>query len=735
MNRSSSWVILTALIASTAACGDSTGGGGGTPTDDVTTPTDTTMPSDVTTPMDRTTPTDNPQPTDVVRTDGGNDTGSDVTMTDAPRTDAAVDAGPPYDPCAASAVVDLTARGTVMGNVLRYTGNNNMVGAMAPLTASCTRNTGHQVVLRYTPRTNARLRISTNNMGTDATFDTVVWAQASCTAATGDAGAPSLGCNDDNGAMPRTSASTFTTTAAGMMGTPIFIIVAGYTPALSGRTEQGAFELTVTEISTVAVGATCDPTGATNACATGSTCVTASGASTCVADGARGGACRTAMGSTPCDTGLACSAGTCQTSIAVGMPCGTGVTGVCATGSSCVTSMGMSRCTADGAAGARCRTGTGVMACDTGLTCTLGTCLSSIPVGMPCGSGVTGACVMGSTCVGVTGAQRCTADGAAGAHCRTGTGVMPCDAGLTCSGTTSGTCYRVIAAGMPCSPTDPTQDCAANSVCVGLPGMERCVADGAPGGDCRAMAPQCDTGLTCNAIDVCTRVVPAGMACNDLDPAQECAMNTTCAPMGTGTTCQMDSTAAGTFCNDMAPLCGTGLTCDGTDSNGVCRSAGTMGGACNLGFNSVACPMNTACLATSLTAATCAATRAETEPNNSAAMPQAAISTGTAFSGAVGGTDAMDCFAVTVPANGSVVAATETPGHPRCSGNDTVVTLYNSAGAQVARNDDDPSGRRGLCSYLSARTLPAGTYSLCIAPYSSSTMIASYTLTIGVFGP
>lgn len=603
MNRSSSWVILTALIASTAACGDSTGGGGGTPTDDVTTPTDITTPTDVTTPTDRTTPTDNPQPADVVRTDGG----SDVTATDAPRTDAAVDAGPPYDPCAASAVVDLSARGTVMGNVLRYTGNNNMVGAMAPLTASCTRNTGHQVVLRYTPRTNARLRISTNNMGTDMTFDTVVWAQASCTAAMGDAGATSLGCGDDTGTTPRTFASAFTTTAAAMMGTPIFIVVAGYTPALSGRAEQGTFELTVTEVTTAAVGAACDPMGGTTICAMGSTCVTASGASTCVADGARGGSCRTAMGSMPCDAGLACSLGTCQASIAVGMPCGAGVSGVCATGSSCVTSMGASRCTADGAAGARCRSGMGVMPCDSGLTCTLGACV---------------------------------------------------------------------------------------------------------------------------------RVIPAGMACSATDATAVCAANTTCAPMGTGTSCLADGSAAGTFCSMMTPLCATGLTCDGTDSDGVCRSAGTMGGACNVQLNSVACPTNTACLASSLTAATCAATRAETEPNNTAAMPQSAITTGTAFSGAVGGTaDAMDCFAVTVPANGSVVATTETPGHAGCADNDTVLTLVNSMGMQVARNDDDPSGRRGVCSYLTARMLPAGNYSLCIAPFTSSTMIASYTLSIGVFGP
>lgn len=665
MNRSSTWVVLSALVTGAVACSNSPSGGGGTPTDDVVTPGDTTQPTDTPTPpTDRPAPTDNAQPDDVARTD--------ATATDVPRTDAAADAGPPYDPCAAAAVIDLNARGMTMGSVTRFTGNNNMVGAMAPLTASCTRNTGHQVVLRYSPRTSARLRISTNNMGTDATFDTVVWAQASCSPAMGDAGAPSLGCNDDSGGMPRTTASTFTTTAAATMGTPIFIVVAGYTPPLSMRTAQGTFELTVTEIATVPVGMACDPTGAMNACATGSTCVTAGMASTCVADGASGGACRTAMGAMPCDMGL---------------------------------------------------------------SCTGGRCLSSIPVGMPCGTGVSGACATGSSCVTVMGASRCTADGAAGARCRTAMGSMPCDTGLTCSGTTGGTCRRVIAIGMPCAPADPTQGCAMGSSCSGIAGMERCVADGAPGGDCRVAMPQCDTGLMCNAIDVCTRVIPMGMACNALDPAQECATNTTCAPMGTGTTCQADSTAAGTFCNDMAPLCATGLTCDGTDSNAVCRSAGTMGGPCNLTFNSVACPMNTACTASSLTAATCAATRAETEPNNSAAMPQAAITASTAFSGSVGGTDAMDCFAVTVPANGTVVAETATPGRPRCAMNDTVVTLYNAMGAQVARNDDDPSGRRGLCSLLTARMLPAGNYSLCLAPYTASTMIASYTLSIGVFGP
>ena len=62
---------------------------------------------------------------------------------DAPRTDGArpdatpADAGPPYDPCAAAAVIDLNMRGTTMGATTRFTGNNNAARmAMIAMTTS-----------------------------------------------------------------------------------------------------------------------------------------------------------------------------------------------------------------------------------------------------------------------------------------------------------------------------------------------------------------------------------------------------------------------------------------------------------------------------------------------------------------------------------------------------------------------------------------------------------------------
>ena len=661
MTRRSPWIVWTALVAGAVACSTSPSGGGtGTPTEDVASTDVSTADAAV----------------DATATDAADATATDVAMdratpdsatSDAARDTSATDtgprdAGPPYDPCSMASVVDLNARGMAMGTTTRITSNNNAVGAMAPLRSPCVSSVGHEVVFRYTPRAATRLRISTNNMGTADMFDTVVWAQSACSAIPADAGTTgSLGCNDDASAMPRNLASTFTTAAPVTAGTPIYIVVAGYTASATAAA-QGTFELSVTELTTVPAGMACDATGATNVCAMGSTCITSGTTSTCVADGGRGGRCRTGMGATPCDAMLTCSLGTCLPTATAGMPCGSSVA-VCAMGTSCVTASMMSTCVADGTRGGRCRTAMGSMPCDAMLTCSLGTCQNTIAVGMPCGAGL-GACATGSTCAGPSGSQRCVADGAAGGACRTAMGSMPCDAMLTC---TAGTCFRTVAAGAACDVTDTTA---------------------------------------------------------------RCAMGTSCAPMGTGATCQMNGSAAGTNCAAM-PLCATGLTCDGDTAANVCRRAGTAGMACNQQFNSVACPMGTACLATSATAATCTATRAETEPNNTPAMPQAAVSTGTAYSGTVGmGTDTADCFAVTVPAMGGLNVETASPGDPGCADNDTVVTIYNAMGTQVARNDDGP--RRGLCSFATARGLAAGTYSVCVEGFDAA---ATYTVSIGVFGP
>ena len=465
MRSSSSLVLLLATLGSgLAACSDPAGNTG---------PVDAGNTVDTGAPTDRGNATDTGSNMD---TGPAGDTG--------PRTDTgsvvdrpAVDAGPPYDPCSAASVVDLNAMGTLAGNVTRITRNNNSVGAMAPLRGPCG-SPGHEVVFRYVPRANVRLRISTDNMGTDMLFDTVVWAQTMCASAVGDGGVSALGCSDDNGTAPRTRASAFTTAAPATMGTPIFIVVAGYTPpAGMGFVPQGNFELTVTEIASVAVGGMCDPTGATNVCAMGSVCFAATGAmmGTCVADGALNGACR-AMGMA-CDGALVCSGSAtsstsrCRTAVAAGAACDPmRVMNVCATGSNCVTRNGASTCVAPGSAG--------------------GTCRMTEP---------------------------------------------RCDGMLSCS--PAGVCRTIIAVDGACETSNATTVCAAGGTCVGaMPGaaMGTCRGAGtAAGTACRDAAPRCDTGLDCSIMTgagVCRRTIASGAACVPASNAELCAMGTACRP-------------------------------------------------------------------------------------------------------------------------------------------------------------------------------------------------------------
>lgn len=343
---------LGALAA--AGCGDATTGG------------NTVVDSGASTDRGAVTDTGNAD-TGNPGTDAGGDMDSGVVtdaggQTDTPRSDARADAGPPYDPCMGA--VDLSAMGMRTGETTRITSNNRMVGAMAPLRAPCGGATGHQVVFRYTPRASTRLRISTDNAGTDNTLDTVVWAQPgpSC-ASLSPEGGTALGCDDDSGGssaggdagVSRAWTSSFTT-AAVTAGQPVYIVVGAWISSssglpLEGHTAQGQFELSVTEITTVAAGGACDPTGAMNTCAMGTTCITAGMTSTCLADGAAGGRCR-ATGAA-CDSGLACSGSQtsstsrCRMTVAMGGACDPmGVMNVCAAGTTCVTASGMSTCQA-----------------------------------------------------------------------------------------------------------------------------------------------------------------------------------------------------------------------------------------------------------------------------------------------------------------------------------------------------------------------------------------------------
>lgn len=280
-------------------------------------------------------------------------------LSDAP---VAVDA-PSVDPCLAP--VNLNLVGTLAGSTTRYTGNNTLTAVSSTYSGTCGMS-GHVQAFSYTPRTTTRLRISTDNAGTPATFDTVVFAQDRCVAT----GATSLGCHDDVNDGARVRASTFVTTAAVTAGTTIFLFVAGYEPPAGAYTSTGPFELTVLEVPTVPAGSACDPAGATSACAAGSSCRTTGSTSVCVADGAADAACRAAA--PRCDATLECSA-----------------SGVCVT--------------APGTNGGLCRA-TGA-ACDAGLACSPITdrCRAAVADGASCDPmGLTNACLAPAQCASGT---------------------------------------------------------------------------------------------------------------------------------------------------------------------------------------------------------------------------------------------------------------------------------------------------------------------------------------------
>ncbi|TAK31449.1 MAG: hypothetical protein EPO40_04695 [Myxococcaceae bacterium] len=575
--------------------------------------------------------------------------------------------------------------GTRSGATTRITRSNTTTPRNGTLRASCQSNTVGQVAFRYTPTAAGRLAISTDNAGTmPAGFDTVAWALSSCAPSVGDAGTGNLGCDDDSGSEPRGLSSRFVTSAPVAAGTPIFIIVAGYG---SATTATGTFELSVTEVSTVAVGGMCDPAGATSVCATGATCVGGSATTpgTCTAEGARGAACRAAA--PRCDTSLECSsamgAGTCRAIVAVGGACE--------------------------------------------LVPTTSVCM---------GTAVCYSATMGATM------GTCIAEGAANGRCRAmGTA---CDAGLACSGSATSTfsrCRTAVAAGAACDPTGVMNVCATGTNCVTRAGASTCVAQGAQGGACRTDSPRCDASLECSSsgTGVCRAVVAVGAACDTSNVTTVCAMSATCIATAPGSamgTCRAAGTVAGTACRDAAPRCDTGLDCSSMTGSGICRRSVASGAACAPGNIADVCAVGTACLPTSPTAGTCSMGRAETEPNNTPMAAQTAITASTIFTGTATDTDA-DCFHVTVPMGGAIFAESSLVASTTCAsgGPDPVIDIYNPANTRIAGVDDTTG--RGLCGTLNpastaaARNLPAGTYTVCIEGFNE--MATNYLLTIGVY--
>ncbi|MBP6831421.1 MAG: hypothetical protein KA978_11615 [Deltaproteobacteria bacterium] len=670
------------------------------------------------------------------------------------RDTGPADTGPAYDPCAMGSVIDLNMAGTLAGTTTSYTGSNTMVGGTAPLRPACGSATsiGHEVVLRYTPRATSRLRVSTNNDGTTAGFDTVAWAQPACSSLpTGNAG---LGCNDDSGTAPRTLASTFTTSANVTAGTAVYIVVAGYRPS---GTPTGTFALTVTELVPGMAGAMCDPrVSSPPPCADALTCIADAGSTTtgtCIADGSAGGRCR-ATG-TACDMGLACSgsatstASRCRAAVAVGAACDPArVTSLCATGSTCVTANGSSTCVADGARGGTCR----VVAprCDSMLTCSTmtgsGVCREVVADGASCDpAGTNSVCQTGRTCAAFYGAATgtCVVDGNDGARCRTSGAA--CETGLICSGTASATtsrCRTRVELGAACDPVGERNLCATNSGCVSSPVGWTCVALGSRGGICRPSGTRCDSGLTCisgTPNDYCReRLSSAGAMCDAANQATLCATNSSCLATAGQTVgaCTANGTAAGADCRTSGTRCDSGLACTTTSGAGWCRRASTAAMACDWTGRVTSCPAMTACAPSSATAGTCAMQVMETEPNNSITAPSPTVTASTVFAGSVeaGG---RDCVGVDLPMGASIFADVQLPATPTCApgGPDPFLTVFNPMGRLISFEDD--SVGRGRCAVIDPTVRPelarlaAGRYVVCVNGYNNAA-VPNYLFTVGV---
>jgi hypothetical protein len=405
--------------------------------------------------------------------------------------------------------------------------------------------------------------------------------------------------------------------------------------------------------------------------------------------------------------------------------------------------------------------------CDMGLQCTAamptmtapGTCVTPVPVGMPCTA--MSVCVTGSACIanpGSTTMGTCRADGSAGGRCRTMG--MPCDMGLSCTArmptaSAPGLCRTTVAVGAECDPTQVMNACAAGSSCrpsptAMNPSRSICVTDGTRGGLCRTESPRCDAMLECSATTpaTCRAAAMAGGQCDLTNVSTYCPMGQTCVPnaMLNDGVCAPAGTAAGAACRDMAPRCDGMLTCSTESGAGVCRRTVPVGMNCDLRYRSTTCAMGSVCLGTSATAVTgtCTMPTMEMEPNNMAAMGNGPVTTTTIFRGAImPGTD-VDCFRVTVPMGATLTAFTSDE-NGTCNlgmGADTVLTLHNPMGMQIAENDDF-SGR-GFCSEINPMTMGAGmlspgTYALCVRAYAPMmgmpNPIANYYLTVRINTP
>lgn len=601
--------------------------------------------------------------------------------------DVPEDRGPPPAACAADALVDLNARAPADGGVARYLGTTAAAPRGPSLPATCVGASGtgeavYQVVHRYTPRVTGRLRVSVDDAATDATFDTLLFAQRDCFPLR--VGEEPLGCNDDvdESAAGRPHASAILTPRV-VAGAPVYLVVAGY-PRGGGDPlrPQGAYALTVTELPEVALGMPCDATGRTNSCAPNTTCYGAAGAAArCTADGVEGTHCRT-NGGVDCDAGLRCADDFCRRALGPGAACGPDIAGICPEGASCQWVSGGNRCVATGTRGADCRD-EGAR-CDTGLACV---------------------------------------------HTRSGDH-----------------CQTAVAAGGACDPWGFRNACATGSVCAFAPlgATGTCVTAGSvAGAPCLPGTARCATGLECapgpdGENEVCRRAAAPSTRCDPLNGTSVCSMDTDCVPNTplTDGVCVAPGSAPGAPCRGDDPRCDSGTSCSVIEGEGRCQRVVAAGATCDLRYGSTRCTGG-ACVADSATSATCRASVTETEPNDTAATGTAFTGAYAVMAGALTGADARDCLRVTVAEGASLVAETSTGDDRTCAraGGDPSLSLYGPSGALILYEDDSPG--RGLCTTMAPWThaqasgLAAGTYALCVGRGEAA--VAAYRVTVSVF--
>lgn len=668
---------LVALLATLAGCGDDPASTPDAATTDVPVSTDIAT-ADIS--------TDSPS-IDAPLPDGDLDasTQPDATTPDIPVIDIPEDRGPPPPACETGALVDLAAVASPDGGVTRYAGNTDAAPRAPSLPASCVGSDGrgdavHQVVHRYVPRINGRLRVSLDDEGTDPAFDTILFAQRVCFPLR--PGEATLGCNDDvEPAVSRPRASEIVT-ARVTAGTPVYLVVAGY-PHSEGEPLRGhgAYVLTVRELPEVNAGDLCDPTGAENACAPMHGCLS-------IPDGA------------------------------------------------------MPRCAADGTADARCREGGGERECDASLRCVNGRCRRTLAAGAACGPSISAVCPEEYSCQWSTRAHRCVATGTRDADCRDD--APRCNTGLACVVNRNGNnCRASVASGAACDPYGVDNACATGLGCaLSTPGANgMCVPLGTMvGAPCRDGTSRCDGALVCEVgpdgfTERCVASASEGAACDPSGGTSRCPSGVFCAPntgFTTGT-CAANGTVAGSACRGDAPRCDGALVCSRTEE-GVCQRALAAGEACDLRWASTRCT-DGGCVATSTTAGACRPDVTETEPNDTPATATAFVD-GVSMTGALSTSDVMDCARVTASEGQSLVVEVSTSDDRVCErdGGDPAVSVYDPSGAEVVREDDTPG--RGLCATVAPWTHPevravaAGVWTACVR--RGTVAIPRYRLTVGL---